>query len=73
MIWPGGGIDVPSDRIGEAHSLGVWLLFVVIIGVLLAFIVGGIMHRHHVYFFPESGATVCGCFVYVRSPLVASV
>ena len=58
VTWPGGGNDVPSDRVGEAHSLGVWLFFIVIAGVCLAFIVGGMMHRAHIYFFPESGATV---------------
>jgi hypothetical protein len=51
-------MDVPSDRVGGHHSLGTWLYFIVIVGVCLSFIVGGIMHRRHVYWFPESGATV---------------
>jgi sodium/hydrogen exchanger 8 len=58
VVWPGGGVEIPPDRVAETSYAAAVAAVVALSGLLLSLLLGSLLHSYHVTVFPESGATV---------------
>lgn len=61
IVWPGGEVDVPSDRSLPTEQSTYVFLLAATVGIGASIVVGDVLHRRDVHWLPESGATVRQC------------